>query len=52
MNGVDDLGVVYPLEVNARDPEMGMPELALDDHHRDTLMGHLHSVGMAQLMGR
>jgi hypothetical protein len=52
MNGVDDLGVVDPLRVDRGDPEMGMPELALDDHHRDTLMGQLHSVGMAQLMGR
>jgi hypothetical protein len=29
---------------------MGMPELALDDHHRDPLMRHLHSVGMPQLV--
>jgi hypothetical protein len=31
---------------------MGMPELALDDHHRDPLMRHLHGVGMPQLVGR
>ena len=31
---------------------MGMPELALDDHHWDPLMRHLHGVGMPELMGR
>ena len=29
-----------------------MPELALDDHQRNPLVGQLNSVGMAQLMGR
>jgi len=29
-----------------------MPELALDDDQRHPLGGHLHSVGVAQLMGR
>ena len=52
VDGIDDLGVVDPLEVDRGDPEMGMPELALDDHHRDPLVRQLDSVGMAQLMRR
>jgi hypothetical protein len=52
VHGVDDLGVVNPLQVNRGDPEMGVPELALDDHQRDALMGHLDRVRMPQLVGR
>jgi hypothetical protein len=52
MHGVNDLRVVNPLQINARDAEMGMPELALDDHHWDPLMRHLHGVGMPKLMRR
>jgi hypothetical protein len=28
---VDDFGVIDPAQVSRRDPEVGMPELALDD---------------------
>jgi hypothetical protein len=52
MDGVDDLGVVNALQIDACDPEVGVPELALDDDQRHPLVGHLHSVGVAQLMGR
>jgi hypothetical protein len=31
MDGVDDLGAVDPLEVDAGHPQIAMPELALDD---------------------
>src|SRR5436190_2947634 len=30
VNGLDDLGVVDPLKVDRRDPEVGVPQLALD----------------------
>jgi hypothetical protein len=30
VNGVDDLGVIDPAEVRRGDPEIGVPELALD----------------------
>ena len=52
MNGVDDLGVVDPAQVHRRDPEIGMPELALYDQQRDTLAGHLDGVSMSQLVRR
>ena len=50
MDGVDDLGVVDPLEVDAGDPEVRMPELALDHDERDPFMGHLDRVRMPELM--
>jgi len=31
MDGVDDLGVVDPAQIHRGDPEIGIPELALDD---------------------
>ena len=34
------------------DPEVGVPELPLDDHQRYALARHLDSVGMPQLMWR
>ena len=51
VDGVDDLGVVDPAQVHRRDPEIGMPELALYDQQRDTLAGHLDGVSMSQLVG-
>jgi hypothetical protein len=44
VDGVDDLGVVDPLEVDGGDAEMGVPELALDDVQRNAFPGHLDSV--------
>jgi hypothetical protein len=35
VHSVDDLARVDPLQIHARDAEMGMPELALDDRQRD-----------------
>jgi hypothetical protein len=37
MDGVDDLGVVDPLEVDLGDAEVGVPGLALDDDQRHAL---------------
>jgi hypothetical protein len=34
MDGVDDLGVVDPLEIDAGDAEVAVAELALDDDQR------------------
>jgi hypothetical protein len=50
VDGVDDLGAVDALEVDARDPEVGVPELALDDHERNALVCHLDRMGMPELV--
>ncbi len=50
MNGVNDLGAVDALQVDRCDPEVGMPELALDDDERDALVSHLNGMGVTELM--
>jgi hypothetical protein len=40
------------LQVNRRDPEAGVPELALDDDQRDALMSHLDGVSVSELVRR
>jgi hypothetical protein len=50
VNGVDDLGAVDSLQVDARDPEVGVPELSLDDHERNALVCHLNGVGVPELV--
>ena len=52
VDGVHDLGVVDPAQVHGGDPEVGMPELPLDDHERYALVRHLDRVSMPQLMRR
>jgi hypothetical protein len=52
VDGIDDLRVVDPLEIDRGHPEMGMPELALDDDQRHALVGHLDRVRVPELMGR
>ncbi len=52
VDGLDDLGVVDPAQIHGRHPEIGMPELALDDDQWDALARRLDRVGVAQLMGR
>ena len=52
VDGVDDLGVVDALEVDARDAEVGVAELALDHVQGDSFAGHLDGVRVAQLVGR
>jgi hypothetical protein len=47
VDGVDDLGVVDPLQVDGRDPEVGVPELALDDVEGHALPGHLDGMRVA-----
>jgi hypothetical protein len=51
VDGVDDLRAIDPLQVNGRDPEVRMPEMALDNDQRHALMRQLDSVRMAELMG-
>ena len=50
MDGVDDLGVVDPLEVDGDDPEVGVSELSLDYDERHALARHLDGVRVAQLV--
>ena len=52
VDGVDDLGVVDPLQIDRGDPEMCMPELALDNDQRYTLVSQLDRMRMAKLMWR
>ena len=52
VDGVDDLAGIDSLETNRRDPEMGMPELPLDDRQRDPFVGHFDGVSMPQLVWR
>jgi hypothetical protein len=52
MDGVDDLGAINSLQVNAGDPEIAMRELPLDHDQRDAFVRHLDSVRMPQLMRR
>src|SRR5215216_7831485 len=50
VHGVDDLGVVDALQIDRGDPEVGVPELALDDDQRHAFAGHLDCVRVAQLV--
>ena len=47
---LDDLGVVDPLQVHGRDPEVAVAKLPLDDHERYALAGELDGVRVAQLV--
>jgi hypothetical protein len=51
MDGCDDLGVVDALEVDRGDPDVAVPELALDDDERHALVSHLDGVCVTELMG-
>ena len=50
VDGVDDLARIDPLQVGAGGPEVGMPELSLDDVDWHPLPGKLDRVRMPQLM--
>lgn len=50
MDRVDDLGAVDPPQIDRRDAEIGVPELALDDNQRHALVRHLHRVRVTELM--
>jgi hypothetical protein len=52
VNGGDDLAAVDALQVDAGDPEVRMPELALDHDLRHTLVRHLDRVRMPELVRR
>src|SRR3954454_375957 len=52
VDGVDDLGAVDALQVDRGDPEVGVPELALDDDQRHALAGHLDGMRVPQLVRR
>jgi hypothetical protein len=52
MNRLDDLGVIDPAQINRGDPEIGMPELPLNDRNRDPLARHLDSMSVPKLMRR
>jgi hypothetical protein len=39
-----------PMEVDRRDAEVAVPELALDDHEGHTFASHLDGVGVPELM--
>ena len=49
-DGVDDLAVVDALQIDGRDTEVGVTELALDDGHRNALARHFDRVGVTQLV--
>jgi hypothetical protein len=52
VDGVDDLGAVDALQVDRRDAEVGVPELALYDEQRNALASHFDGVRVAQLVRR
>ena len=52
VHGVDDLAAVDALEVDGRDAEVAVPELALDDDQRYALASHLDGVRVPELVGR
>src|SRR5215211_1076517 len=46
----DDLGVVNSPQIDRRDAEVGVAELALDDVQRHALPGHLDGMGVTELV--
>ena len=52
MNGVDDLGTINALQVDACDPEVRVSGLSLDDYKRHAFVRHLGRVRMLQLVRR
>jgi hypothetical protein len=49
---VHDLSLVDSLEVDRRDPKVGMPELPLDNRQRDPFVRHLDRMSMPELVRR
>jgi hypothetical protein len=52
MDRLDDFGVIDALEVDRRDPEIAVAELALDDDERHAFVRHLDGVSVAKLVRR
>lgn len=50
MHGVDALGAVDALQVDGRDCQVRVPDLAPNDDQRDYLAGHLDGAGATQLV--
>ena len=50
-DGVDDLRGVDPLQVGGGGPQLGVPELALDDVDRDAFAPALNGVFVPELVG-
>jgi hypothetical protein len=51
VHGVDDFGVVDALDVDRRDAEVAVAQLALDDDQRDALARQLNGMRVTQLVG-
>jgi hypothetical protein len=49
---LDDLAAVDALQSDGGNPEVAMPELALDHDQRHAFAGRLDGVGVAQLVRR
>jgi hypothetical protein len=52
VDAADDLAAVDALEVDARDAEVGVSELVLDDDQRHAFVRHFDRVSMPELVGR
>ena len=52
MHGLDDLSVVDALEIDRRDAEIAMSELALDNDQRNAFAGQLDGVSVPELVRR
>jgi hypothetical protein len=52
MDRLDDLGIVDALQVDRRDAEVAVAELALDDDQRDALVRELDGMRMPELVWR
>jgi hypothetical protein len=52
VDGADDLAAVDALEVDARDTEVGVPELALDHDQRHAVVRHLNRMSVPELVWR
>jgi hypothetical protein len=46
---VDDLGVVDALQMDGRDADVGVAELALNDDERDAFVCHLDGMSVSEL---
>jgi hypothetical protein len=52
VDGLDDLGVVDPLQVHGRDTEIAVAQLALDDDQGHAVARELDRVGVPELVRR
>jgi hypothetical protein len=52
VDGVDDLGVADAVHVDRGNPEVGVPQLALDGDQRDAFPSDLNGVGVTKPVRR